>query len=200
MLISRINFFEQNPKLSFLHDRALNLVSVGDEKSLSTARYLLLHILKFQPNDSNALYNLACVESLIGNVEGAIVQLKNAISAGFNDVQHIVEDPDFDNIRNTEGFKECIQYFSKINQEEEVTNNDIESVISTNMPEPIETETKAQVLEPESIEDPILEYQDPIRNILIEMGISIEEEKLKELCHQFSDDVTQILNHYFRAQ
>jgi hypothetical protein len=227
-------------RLQYMHNKALTLMSVGDEESLDIARDLLVHIIKNEPSNNIALYNLACAESLIGNIDEAITQLKNAIAAGYDDLQHLIEDPDFENIRYTNGFDECVQLFSNAQDhtippnetpsddevpslEEELNETPVPELIETpsddevpsleeelnetSVPELIETPAPTPVSEP--IETPVKEPESPfsdaedvfatIRTVLIDMGIEIEEEKLKELCNRFSNNVTQIVNHYFRS-
>jgi len=62
-------------------------------------------MLEIKPNHPIALYNLACAESLLGNVDNSISALDQAIDAGYNDLFHLINDNDFDNIRETEGFR-----------------------------------------------------------------------------------------------
>jgi hypothetical protein len=222
-------FFKLNPKqkIWLLHNKALTLMSIGDHNSLFKAKDILLEILTHQSNDPIVYYNLACVESLIGNVDQAISYLKISISEGYNDYLHMIEDPDFNNIRNSEGYRECLQSISpKENQNQEVpkneSNDENATEISTAEPEietPVEPITEPEIetpVEPEPItvleiespvetgpiEIPETESQDlfpTIRNIILEMGINLEEEKLKALCNQFSNDITQILREYLRS-
>jgi len=88
-----------------LHRIALDCLDSGDVVLFQNAKEILQRILKLSPNDIIALYNLACAESLLGNEDEALENLEKAIDAGYGDVNHMKSDRDFNNIRNTEGFK-----------------------------------------------------------------------------------------------
>jgi len=54
---------------------------------------------------SSALYNIACCESLLGNVDSSLALLSKAIELGFRDVSHIENDEDLENLRGLSGFE-----------------------------------------------------------------------------------------------
>lgn len=54
-------------------------------------------------------YNMACVYSLKGKTEQALEHLEAAIDAGFQDFDHMSEDPDMDNIREDDRYKKLLQ-------------------------------------------------------------------------------------------
>lgn len=60
--------------------------------------------LKAVPADANALYNLSCCYGLLGREDLAAQVLVHAYKAGFEDVEHIMKDPDFDPVRKGERF------------------------------------------------------------------------------------------------
>jgi len=68
--------------------RVEKLMSIGD---LEGARSLLQQQLVVIPNHPLALYNMACVEALLGNKEEALAQLNCAITAGFDQVSNMVD-------------------------------------------------------------------------------------------------------------
>ncbi|MHC4662523.1 MAG: TPR end-of-group domain-containing protein [Planctomycetota bacterium] len=57
-------------------------------------------ILKDLPKDETAWYNLACAYSLWGKIEEAVDAFAKAVKWGFEDVLHIENDEDLDNIRD----------------------------------------------------------------------------------------------------
>ena len=69
-----------------------------------SARYYLA-ALRYDITDQTAIYNLACCYGLMGDAEPAARNLKRAVKAGFNDLNHINRDPDFDGVRESEPFK-----------------------------------------------------------------------------------------------
>jgi len=54
---------------------------------------------RIQPRDQLTLYNLACAYSLGGDAEKALEALDVSIDAGFDDPEHLENDPDLDPIR-----------------------------------------------------------------------------------------------------
>jgi len=83
-------------------------------------RIFFLKALQLKPNNPSSIYNIACIESLLGNIEEAVSVLKLSIEAGYDNLSHMLEDSDLDNIRHTEGFDECVLFLSK-----EVTSDDV---------------------------------------------------------------------------
>lgn len=51
------------------------------------------------PNDVYVRYNLACSLSLCGQVDDALVTLKDAIKLGYSDLKWMNSDPDLNNLR-----------------------------------------------------------------------------------------------------
>jgi len=63
------------------------------------------NLLKLKPRHSLALYNLACVQTLLGKGNEALESLRQAIEeADYLDVEHMRRDPDLNAIRNTPQF------------------------------------------------------------------------------------------------
>ena len=58
---------------------------------------------------ANIFYNLACVESLTGRTDDAIVHLRRAIELAERFRAYAKEDSDFDAIRDEPGFKELVE-------------------------------------------------------------------------------------------
>jgi len=84
------------------HEDALRLLQA---RSLEEAIRLYKRILQLVPDDYVALYNLACAYSLLGDKLAATRYLLRAWDAGFRDIEHIRNDPDLKNIRDTDIFK-----------------------------------------------------------------------------------------------
>lgn len=58
-------------------------------------------------------YNLACIYSLQKDKEKALAYFKQSLESGYNDLAHISEDTDLDNIRGLPGFKTIIEKYFK---------------------------------------------------------------------------------------
>lgn len=54
-------------------------------------------------------YNLACGYSLLGQKEKAVDFLREAVEAGYTDLQHMESDTDLDSIRSTQGYKQIAE-------------------------------------------------------------------------------------------
>jgi C-terminal processing protease CtpA/Prc len=62
-------------------------------------------ILKTDPENSVALYNSACAHSLMKDEANALKMLVAAIESGWVNFEHMQQDTDLDNIRESEGYK-----------------------------------------------------------------------------------------------
>jgi len=66
------------------------------------------HYLKYNITHSNALYNLACCYGLTENEDLASKFLLYSFESGFDDLDHIKKDPDFELVRESKIFSETI--------------------------------------------------------------------------------------------
>jgi tetratricopeptide (TPR) repeat protein len=106
------------PKLfNAMHIHALKLL--GDAKNqpcLIQARQILKDMLEIVPKHAVTLYNLSCVESLLGNIKESIEALRNAIYAGYNNLAHMEKDEDLNNIRETPQYQDLVQTLKKVEE------------------------------------------------------------------------------------
>ncbi len=59
--------------------------------------------------NGGSLYNLACVRALIGDVDGAIEALDDAVESGWNDREHTRRDQDLESLREDDRFKALLE-------------------------------------------------------------------------------------------
>jgi len=85
-----------------IHEKAMGYLNVKDYKEASRT-FRAQAIL--QPKNCIPFYNVACAESLLGNTDEALLYLNKAIDLGYANLSHILQDSDFNNISNTEGFR-----------------------------------------------------------------------------------------------
>jgi len=64
--------------------------------------------IELNPGDNSGYYNMACLYALGNNTKEACKWLRETILKGYNDRQHIEQDPDLDNIRNASCYKEIL--------------------------------------------------------------------------------------------
>jgi len=95
--------------------KGLRLLS---EKKYKEAEDMFKEQAVLQPENPVPIYNIACAESLQGNISEALVYLNKAVDLGYKELDHILKDEDLVNIRNTEGFNVVISrlksYFSSL--------------------------------------------------------------------------------------
>ncbi|MBT7615927.1 MAG: hypothetical protein HN590_01435 [Calditrichaeota bacterium] len=77
-------------------------------KNYKESAGLYLKALQYNIDDSNSIYNLACCYGLLGEKELAAKYLERAIKAGFEDIEHVKQDPDFENVRDSDSFKSVV--------------------------------------------------------------------------------------------
>jgi len=111
------SFFEkmQNKGIFWMyHKKAMKCLESLDENVIQEGKQYLFKMLDIVPNDKNTLYNLACAESLLKNVDEALKNLEKSISAGYRDLAHLLNDKDFNNIKFTEGFTAIVKNLENI--------------------------------------------------------------------------------------
>jgi len=93
-----------------LHQEAMKLMETKTREGLEKARELLKEQATTSPfHRVTPLYNLACVEALLGdNLEKAIEYLQEAVAAGWSDVDHIKNDTDLDRLRSLDAYNALI--------------------------------------------------------------------------------------------
>lgn len=62
-------------------------------------------LVKLLPNDGTVWYNLACSYALLHLNDLAITSLTRSIELGYDDVEHMMNDHDLDNLRDDPRFK-----------------------------------------------------------------------------------------------
>jgi len=173
----------------------------GTEQCLNSAKDLLVHILSIEPNDPITLYNLACAESLLGNIEEALSKLKSAIVAGYHNMSHMIDDSDFENIKFTDGFLECINLIAEKQNNPEPTESISELTESQPLSElKVSSDPSTSFVKLEQLKEPTQpqesEEYSMIKNLLLEMGIMVDEQRLREICTRYQNDISEIVNNY----
>jgi len=170
------NWRKTNQMFWGLHSVALTYLDSFDKNVVQKGKDLLLKMLEMVPNHMVTLYNLACAESLLGNVKEAIHTLDKAVNAGYRDLTHMINDHDFENIKNTEGFKQIVEKLKRI----------INPVESEEVPqEPKNVELKKE----STLEDKV--------NLLSEIFPQLPKEILQEIltnCQESIEKVVDLIN------
>jgi len=80
-----------------------------EAKEFLKGRNMFRALLILSPNDVTSTYNLACAESLLGNIPEALTCLEKAIDLGYSNMDHILTHSDLQNIHNHPVFTELVE-------------------------------------------------------------------------------------------
>lgn len=69
----------------------------------------LERVVKIKPDLAEAHYNLACLYAVKNNHELSYASLDKALTYGFNDVDHLLRDPDLSGLRGAKKFKDILR-------------------------------------------------------------------------------------------
>jgi len=96
-------------------------------EGLEKARELLKEQAGLSPfHRVTPLYNLACVEALLGDkLEKALEYLQEAVSAGWTDVDHIKKDTDLDRLRGLDAYQALIASLEADSSDEETVHIEV---------------------------------------------------------------------------
>ena len=67
-----------------------------------------LKLVEARPDEPTFHYNLACSHSLLGNLDPALAALQRAIQLGYNEWDHLREDPDLANLKKDVRFQQML--------------------------------------------------------------------------------------------
>ena len=65
-------------------------------------------MIQLDPSNPDAYYNVACIYSRQGKVDEALKWLSDALGKGFHNQNLLMTDPDLENIRSTEFYKQIL--------------------------------------------------------------------------------------------
>ena len=71
-------------------------------------------IVHMRPNDPIAFYNLACSFSLLEQVDNALKALRRAIDLGYDELDHMMEDPHLENVRRDRRFRLLVNRMKRL--------------------------------------------------------------------------------------
>jgi hypothetical protein len=92
---------EAAPSVATRKAWAVEAIQAGN---FGVGQKLLCEALAENPKDAVALYNLACVESLLQNKRQSFDYLELALKNGYNNLDKLLHDPDLNNLRTLERF------------------------------------------------------------------------------------------------
>ncbi|KAL6056494.1 putative Erythrocyte binding protein [Balamuthia mandrillaris] len=161
-----------------LHNQAVALLKKDNEERNKEAKNFLLCLLSINPSNAYALYNLACAESLMGNQEAAVEALTKAVmDGGYNNLQHMQQDADLDNIRENPGYLALIAHLSGGNAEQK---EEKEEEAEKEEEEAKKEDVKVEEPEAKEEEQPVHEEETELEKNKEEVKEEKEEKKEEE--------------------
>jgi hypothetical protein len=100
-----------------LNNEALRLMDSEEVTDLNKSKLLLESLQMINEEDPHVYYNLACVNSLLKNVNSSIEQLQNAFNHGYNNLKHMVEDKDLAYLRLQTQYSEFLKAMMPVAEE-----------------------------------------------------------------------------------
>jgi len=153
----------------------------GTRDGLEKARAILFEQLEINPSHPIPLYNLACVESLLGNYLPALNFLQKSIHVGWNDLSHMKQDPDLHALRHFDDYKNLVAILEAQQQSRDSSQINSEIPISEKQKESIPLQQPVQNPSTLPLPSPIQPQQEIVDDgevklkILSEMGFSGRE-------------------------
>ena len=83
-----------------------------EEKDYEGAHSVLERALAADPDNANTLYNIACIESLLGRADEALERLEGALERRPSMAELAERDSDFDHVRNDPRFADLVARYS----------------------------------------------------------------------------------------
>eukprot|EP01087_Luapelamoeba_hula_P013252 TRINITY_DN378_c0_g1_i2.p1 TRINITY_DN378_c0_g1~~TRINITY_DN378_c0_g1_i2.p1 ORF type:complete len:411 (+),score=102.49 TRINITY_DN378_c0_g1_i2:47-1234(+) len=97
-----------------LHEQAMGCIGADKERSvMENGKKYLQSMLDLVPTHPVANYNMACVHSLLGHLQEAADSLRAAIQGGYNNLKHMMQDADLENLRATPYFNDLVQLLQR---------------------------------------------------------------------------------------
>ncbi len=131
---------ELDPASGSFLDFPLDSVTGAANAAYQAARYneaarLYLTALEHDITNSNDIYNLACCYGLLKQDSLAAAYLKRAFRAGFDDIGHVKQDPDFDSVRTRPAFAAVVESLAVLAESTQVrAGTEVEIEASTFVP------------------------------------------------------------------
>jgi len=119
-----------------IQQKVMELFESGRKEDLELARELLLKQWSINTKSPIPLYNLACVESLLGNLPESIGYLKKAVSSGYTNVSHMEKDPDLASIRHLDAYKSIVNTMKETEKSQQQPNPQCNDHIPSPSPSP----------------------------------------------------------------
>jgi len=133
-----------------LNNEALRLMDSEEVTDLNKSKLLLESLQMIDEQDPHVYYNLACVNSLLKNVQSSIEQLQNAFKHGYSNFKHMLEDKDLAYVRLQTQYAEFLKAILP-SSDGKIESLKAEEPLSV---EPVKTEEQVKIEEPKKVVEP----------------------------------------------
>jgi hypothetical protein len=177
-----------------LNAEALRLMDSEEVTDLNKSKLLLESLQMINSEDPHVYYNLACVNSLLKNVQSSIEQLQNAFNHGYCNLKHMVEDKDLAYLRLQTQYSEFIKAVMPATEEK----------IELKVEEPVKIEEPVKVEEPVKTQEPV-KIEEPVKHVrwgeeievLKAMGFHREESVFLAILDHHKGNVSSAVSELF---
>jgi predicted esterase len=104
-----------------------------DAKEYEKAARFYLAQLQFKPDDHISWYNLSCCFGLLSKADLAAKYLMRSYKAGYNDLEHIKADTDFDQVRNAKVFTATVDSLQSLETQKKLLRGEKNLIAATQM-------------------------------------------------------------------
>ena len=118
--LERVLELDTVPDEPFQHDQYVYTLLGQPDK----AREAIDKLMTERTVTKDVAYDYACAYSLLGDTDQAIEWMRKAMSLGFRQFEHIKRDPDMDNIRDLQPFKDLMAEYRAVFTEELADHSD----------------------------------------------------------------------------
>eukprot|EP01087_Luapelamoeba_hula_P013255 TRINITY_DN378_c0_g2_i1.p1 TRINITY_DN378_c0_g2~~TRINITY_DN378_c0_g2_i1.p1 ORF type:complete len:375 (+),score=66.37 TRINITY_DN378_c0_g2_i1:632-1756(+) len=149
-----------------LHEQAMGCIGADKERGvIENAKQYLQSMLDLVPTHPVANYNMACVHSLLGQLQEAADSLRAAIQGGYSNLKHMMQDADLENLRATPYFSDLVQLLQRQLNEHSPTQEAPITQMTELPSEPVaipQPQVATTVIETKKVEpEPIVEQVSP---------------------------------------
>jgi phospholipase/carboxylesterase len=114
-------------------DYALKANEAYNAKEYEKAARLYMAQLQYKPDDLTSWYNLSCCFGLLSKADLAAKYLMRSYKAGYNDLEHIGKDTDFDNVRNAKIFTATVDSLTSLETQKKLMRGEKNYISATQM-------------------------------------------------------------------
>ena len=107
--------FNDSARENLLEAHGLLAELAENQEDLSAEELIAVNSL-----ESLTMYNLACLDAIDGDVEGALVWLEGAVGAGYTDADWMAEDPDLEPLHGDPRFEALLEEAYAVEEEMEL--------------------------------------------------------------------------------